>query len=142
LLFPIFHFTDGTLIYTITDYKMKNIFGEPLKSCCKKPITGFFRDGFCRTNEEDEGKHVVCVVVTTEFLQYSKSRGNDLTTPRPEYGFPGLQPGDKWCLCALRWKEAFEAGCAPKVVLEATDESALDYVAINDLILHAEKSNA
>jgi uncharacterized protein (DUF2237 family) len=125
------------------NYKqMKNIFGEPIKSCCTKPITGFFRDGFCRTNEEDEGKHVVCVVVTAEFLHYSKSRGNDLTTPRPEYSFPGLQPGDKWCLCALRWKEAFDAGFAPKVVLEATDESALDYVDINDLILHAEKSHA
>ena len=91
---------------------------------------------------EDDGKHVVCVVVTSEFLQFSKSRGNDLTTPRPEYGFPGLQPGDQWCLCALRWKEAFKAGFAPKVVLEATDESALEYVDINDLILHAVKSHA
>lgn len=121
---------------------MKNIFGEPLKSCCTNPITGFYRDGFCRTNEEDEGKHVVCVIVTSEFLQYSKSKGNDLTTPWPEYNFPGLQPGDKWCLCALRWKEAFEAGFAPKVVLEATDERALEYIDINDLINHAEKSNA
>ena len=121
---------------------MKNIFGEPLKSCCTKPITGFYRDGFCRTDEEDVGKHVVCVVVTSEFLYYSKSKGNDLTTPRPEYGFPGLQPGDQWCLCALRWKEAFEAGFAPKVVLESTDESALDYVDISDLILHAVKTHA
>lgn len=121
---------------------MKNIFGEPLKSCCTNPITGFYRDGFCRTDEEDVGEHVVCVVVTAEFLHYSKSRGNDLTTPRPLYGFPGLQPGDQWCLCALRWKEAFEDGFAPKVVLESTDESALDYVAINDLILHAVKSHA
>ena len=102
-------------------------------------MTGFYRDGFCRTDEKDIGKHVVCVVVTAQFLHYSKSMGNDLTTPRPEYGFAGLQPGDQWCLCALRWKEAFEAGFAPKVVLEATDERALDYVSINDLILHAVK---
>ncbi len=120
---------------------MKNIFGEPLKSCCTKPLTGFYRDGFCRTNNEDNGKHVVCAIVTAEFLHYSKNQGNDLTTPRPEYHFPGLNPGDKWCLCALRWKEAFEAGCAPKVVVEATDERALDYIAINDLIIHAEKTN-
>jgi uncharacterized protein (DUF2237 family) len=120
---------------------MKNIFGENLKCCCKKPLTGFYRDGFCRTNAEDNGKHVVCAIVTAEFLQFSKSRGNDLSTPRPEYSFPGLQPGDKWCLCALRWKEAFEAGFAPKVVLEATDERALNYIAINDLIIHAEKTN-
>jgi uncharacterized protein len=120
---------------------MKNIFGEPLKLCCTKPLTGFYRDGFCRTNKEDNGKHVVCSLVTVEFLQYSKSKGNDLITPRPEYGFTGLKPGDKWCLCALRWKEAFEAGCAPKVVLEATDERALEYIDINNLISHAEKTN-
>ena len=116
---------------------MKNIFGEPLKSCCTKPLTGFYRDGFCRTNNEDNGKHVVCAIVTAEFLHYSKNQGNDLTTPRPEYRFLGLNPGDKWCLCALRWKESFEAGCAPKVVLEATDERALEYIDINDLIIHA-----
>lgn len=120
---------------------MKNIFGEPLKSCCTNPLTGFYRDGFCRTNKEDEGKHLVCGIVTSEFLLYSKSRGNDLITPRPEYSFPGLQPGDKWCLCALRWKEAFEAGCAPKVVLESTDERALEYIGIKDLISHAEINN-
>ncbi|MBC6993578.1 DUF2237 domain-containing protein [Neolewinella lacunae] len=118
---------------------MKNIFGETLKPCCTNPLTGFYRDGFCRTNQEDNEKHVVCAVVTEEFLNYSKSKGNDLITPRPEYAFPGLQPGDKWCLCALRWKEAFEAGVAPKVVLEATDERALAYIDINDLISHAEK---
>jgi uncharacterized protein len=120
---------------------MKNIFGESLIPCCTKPVTGFYRDGFCRTNEEDNGKHVVCAIVTAEFLQFSKNQGNDLSTPRPEYLFPGLIPGDKWCLCALRWQEAFEAGCAPKVLLEATDERALEYIDINNLISHAEKSN-
>jgi uncharacterized protein (DUF2237 family) len=120
---------------------MKNIFGETLQSCCTKPLTGFYRDGFCRTDEEDSGRHVVCAIVTAEFLQFSKSKGNDLSTPRPEYSFPGLQPGDKWCLCALRWKEAFDAGCAPKVFLEATNEKALEYIDINDLVLHAEKTN-
>jgi uncharacterized protein len=120
---------------------MKNIFGEPLKSCCTKPLTGFYRDGFCRTNIEDNGKHVVCAIVTAEFLEYSKRQGNDLITPRPEYDFPGLNPGDKWCLCALRWKEAFEAGCAPNVVLEATDERALEFIKIDNLISKAEKKN-
>jgi len=119
---------------------MKNIFGESLKPCCTNPKTGFYRDGFCRTNQEDNGKHVVCAIVREEFLQFSLRQGNDLITPRPAYHFPGLRPGDKWCLCALRWKEAFEAGCAPKVVLEATDERALEYIDINDLILHAEKN--
>jgi hypothetical protein len=119
---------------------MKNIFGESLKPCCTNPKTGFYRDGFCRTNQEDNGKHVVCAIVTEEFLQFSLRQGNDLITPRPAYHFPGLRPGDKWCLCALRWKEAFEAGCAPKVVLKATDERALKYIDINDLILHAEKN--
>jgi uncharacterized protein len=119
---------------------MKNIFGEPLECCCTNPMTGFYRDGFCRTNQEDNGKHVVCAIVTAEFLEFSRRQGNDLSTPRPEYLFPGLQPGDKWCLCALRWKEAFEAGCAPKVVLEATDERALEYIDINDLIALAVKN--
>lgn len=120
---------------------MKNIFGEPLKSCCTNPLTGFYRDGFCRTNKFDNGKHVVCAIVTEEFLNYSKSQGNDLIRPRPEYNFPGLKPGDQWCLCALRWKEAFEAGCAPKVLLEATAEEALEYIDINNLITHAQKSH-
>jgi len=120
---------------------MKNIFGEPLESCCTNPMTGFYRDGFCRTNHEDNGKHVVCAIVTAEFLEFSSRQGNDLSTPRPEYLFAGLKPGDKWCLCALRWKEAFEAGFAPKVVLEATDERALEYIDINNLILHAVKNS-
>ena len=117
----------------------KNIFGEPLKSCCKNPLTGYFRDGYCKTNKSDYGSHTVCVEITNEFLIFSKSRGNDLITPNPIYNFPGLKAGDKWCLCALRWQEAFESGCAPKVELEATDEKALKYIKINDLIMHAIK---
>ncbi|MFZ4543283.1 MAG: DUF2237 family protein [Saprospiraceae bacterium] len=120
---------------------MKNIFGEPLKSCCANPLTGYYRDGYCRTDKSDSGSHTVCAIVTEEFLNYSKNKGNDLITPRPEYQFPGLKPGDKWCLCALRWHEAFEAGCAPKVDLEATDEKALEYININDLIAHAYKQS-
>ncbi|MFW6348006.1 MAG: DUF2237 family protein [Cyclonatronaceae bacterium] len=116
---------------------MKNVFGKPLQSCCMNPVTGFFRDGFCRTDAQDHGRHVVCAIVTQEFLEYSKSQGNDLMTPRPMLGFDGLKPGDKWCLCALRWKEALEAGCAPKVVLEATEAKALDFVDIDDLKNHA-----
>lgn len=119
----------------------KNIFGEPLKSCCTSPITGYFRDGFCRTDKSDFGSHTVCVVVTEEFLEFSKQKGNDLITPNPSYRFPGLKPGDMWCLCALRWQEAFEAGFAPKVELEATDEKALRYIKIEDLISCAVKKN-
>ena len=112
----------------------KNIFGEPLKSCCTSPVTGYFRDGFCRTDKSDLGSHTVCVVVTEDFLEFSKRKGNDLITPNPVYSFPGLREGDKWCLCALRWKEAYEAGCAPKVELESTDEKALRFIKIEDLI--------
>lgn len=118
---------------------MTNIFGEPLIPCCVSPMTGYFRDGFCRTDASDQGSHTVCAIVTEEFLSFSKSRGNDLSTPRPEYRFPGLVPGDKWCLCALRWKEAFEAGAAPRLILEATNEKTLEYIDINDLIAHAER---
>ncbi|MCH8545181.1 MAG: DUF2237 domain-containing protein [Cryomorphaceae bacterium] len=118
---------------------MPNIFGEPLISCCNDPLTGYFRDGYCKTDASDRGSHTVCAVMTEEFLTFSRSRGNDLITPRPEFQFPGLKPGDKWCLCALRWKEALEAGVAPLVVLEATNEKTLEYVNINDLIAHAAK---
>lgn len=118
---------------------MKNIFGEPLQPCCNNPLTGYFRDGLCRTDTFDQGSHTVCAIVTEEFLIHSKNRGNDLITPRPEYQFPGLKPGDKWCLCALRWKEAFEAGVAPKVVLEATNEKTLEYINIKNLIANADK---
>lgn len=118
---------------------MKNVFGEKLKSCCNNPMTGFFRDGFCRTGESDYGKHTVCAIMDNEFLKFSKKRGNDLSTPQKKYMFQGLQNGDKWCLCVLRWKEAYEAGYAPKVDLESTNEKALNYVSINDLIKHAYK---
>ena len=114
-------------------YEMdKNIFGEPLKSCCNKPLTGYFRDGYCRTDKSDYGSHTICVIVTKEFLEFSKRNGNDLITPQPKYLFPGLKAGDKWCLCASRWQEALEAGCAPKVELEATDEKALQIIKMKD----------
>lgn len=116
---------------------MKNVFGETLQPCCTSPLTGYYRDGLCRTDEFDQGKHTVCAIMTAEFLGFSKSRGNDLSTPIPAYQFPGLKPGDKWCLCALRWKEAFDAGMPPLVILEATNEKTLEYVPLNDLIKHA-----
>ena len=115
----------------------RNVLGQPLVACSLRPLTGFFRDGCCSTGPSDAGRHVVCAVVTTAFLAFSKARGNDLSTPRPEYRFPGLQPGDRWCLCALRWKEAFDAGQAPMVILEATHEAALRYVTLDDLLRHA-----
>ena len=113
--------------------KPKNVLGTELKICCTEPMTGFYRDGYCRTGPEDAGRHTVCIVATDEFLAYSKSAGNDLSTPRPEYAFPGLVEGDRWCLVALRWKQAFEAGMAPRVVLEATHESVLDIVGLDIL---------
>ena len=112
----------------MTIEKPKNILGSDLKSCCNDPVTGFFRDGYCNTHQVDRGTHVVCAVVTDEFLAFSKSRGNDLITPRPEYQFPGLKAGDGWCLCALRWKEAYEAGVAPPIKPEATHEKALELI--------------
>jgi uncharacterized protein (DUF2237 family) len=114
-----------------------NVLGEPVKPCSEAPMTGFFRDGCCNTGAEDVGLHVVCVVTTAEFLAFSKSRGNDLSTPIPEYGFPGLKPGDRWCLCAARWQEALEAGVAPRVVLAATHAAALQVVSLDDLKRHA-----
>ncbi len=119
---------------------MKNIFGEPLKSCCQSPITGYYRDGYCRSDQSDLGRHVVCAIVTKEFLNFSKERGNDLSTPQKQYLFPGLKEGDRWCLCVLRWKEAFDAGYAPMVDLEATNEITLKYVKIEDLIKHSYNS--
>ena len=114
-----------------------NIFGEPLQMCSLQPKTGFYRDGCCETGPEDTGRHVVCAVMTEAFLAFSASMGNDLSTPRPEYSFPGLQPGDRWCLCALRWKEAYDAGVAPLVVLESTHEAALHYAGMDALVKHA-----
>jgi uncharacterized protein (DUF2237 family) len=115
----------------------RNVFGGTLENCSIKPMTGFFRDGCCNTSAEDAGSHTVCVVMTDEFLSFSKSRGNDLSTPAPEYGFPGLKEGDRWCLCAPRWQEAFKAGQAPRVVLRATHEGALAYCTLADLKRHA-----
>lgn len=115
----------------------KNVLGEPLQPCSMDPLTGFYRDGCCNTGPHDIGRHVVCTRVNAAFLEFSKSRGNDLSTPRPEHGFPGLRPGDRWCLCAARWKEALEAGCAPQVVLTATHEAALQTVRLDDLKRHA-----
>jgi hypothetical protein len=109
------------------------VLGEPLEICSIKPPTGFYRDGCCNTGREDIGSHTVCAVMTDAFLAFSKSRGNDLSTPIPEFGFAGLKAGDRWCLCAQRWQEAFEANQAPRVVLRATHEAALNYCALVDL---------
>jgi uncharacterized protein (DUF2237 family) len=114
-----------------------NVFGEPIEVCSLNPITGFFRSGCCETAREDVGVHTVCVEVTGEFLAFSKARGNDLSTPRPEFGFRGLNPGDRWCLCAARWQEAFAAGVAPRVVLAATHEATLKIAKLADLKRHA-----
>ena len=114
-----------------------NVFGNPLKICCQSPMTGFYRDGFCKTDSEDLGTHILCAVMTDDFLQFSKSKGNDLITARPEYRFPGLKAGDCWCLCITRWKEAYQAGVAPLVNLEATHELALAYVPLNILQKYA-----
>jgi len=113
-----------------------NVLGEELKGCCHDPMTGFYRDGYCRTGPGDQGLHTVCVVVTADFLEFSAARGNDLITPYPEMDFPGLKPGDKWCLCVERWSEALAAGVAPPVVIEATQISALEFVALEDLQAH------
>ncbi len=115
----------------------KNILGTPLEPCCSDPMTGFYRDGLCRTGPGDVGIHTVCVEVTDEFLAFSKSRGNDLSTPAPRHDFPGLKAGDRWCLCAPRWKEALEAGQAPRVILAATHISTLEFVDLEDLKAHA-----
>ena len=111
----------------------RNVLGDRLDVCSMEPKTGFFRDGCCNTNGGDVGSHTVCAVMTAEFLEFSKSRGNDLSTPMPQLGFPGLRPGDRWCLCAPRWLEAREAGYAPRVVLRATHEGALDHCSLADL---------
>lgn len=115
----------------------KNVLGKPLMSCCTDPMTGFYRTGACSVGPDDLGVHAVCCEMTSDFLQFSKEAGNDLSTPRSEYGFPGLKPGDYWCLCAARWQEAYEAGCAPLVKLEATQEKALAYISLDSLKSHA-----
>jgi hypothetical protein len=115
----------------------RNVLGGTLDICSTQPMTGFFRNGCCDTSAEDVGSHTVCAVMTREFLAFSRSAGNDLSTPRPEFGFAGLKPGDRWCLCAPRWQEALDAGSAPRVVLRATHEGALDYCGLDDLKRHA-----
>jgi uncharacterized protein (DUF2237 family) len=116
--------------------KAQNVVGTELELCGREPLTGFFRDGHCATGPQDVGTHTVCAVVTEEFLHYTAAQGNDLVTPRPEFRFPGLKPGDRWCLCASRWAEALEAGVAPPVVLEATHSNSLKAVALEDLLKH------
>jgi len=115
----------------------KNVLGVPLETCSLDPLTGFTREGNCKVTEEDVGVHAVCVVVSEDFLKFSKKMGNDLSTPIPMYGFKGLKPGDRWCLCASRWKEALAHGIAPPVDLMATHESALEYVGLEDLLRHS-----
>lgn len=121
---------------TITDITMNestNVFGEVLEPCSHDPLTGFFRDGCCNTSDADRGSHTVCVQLTDAFLQFSKNQGNDLITPMPEYGFPGLNAGDRWCLCAARWLEAYEHDCAPRVYLRSTHQRALEIVPLEIL---------
>jgi uncharacterized protein (DUF2237 family) len=115
----------------------RNVLGGPLATCSLEPMTGYFRDGCCHTGETDRGVHTICAIVHGAFLAYSQSIGNDLSTPRPEYRFPGLKPGDRWCLCAARWLQAFKAGVAPPVVLEATHERTLEIVPMEALLKHA-----
>lgn len=114
-----------------------NVLGRPLATCSCDPMTGWFRDGSCASDEQDQGMHVVCCELTEDFLHFSAKRGNDLMTPRPQFDFPGLKPGDHWCLCAMRWKEALEAGCAPKVRLQATAHKALRVLQLTDLQRYA-----
>ncbi|MFB2935357.1 DUF2237 family protein [Aerosakkonemataceae cyanobacterium BLCC-F154] len=111
----------------------RNVLGGDLQTCCTSPMTGFYRDGKCNTGAGDVGAHIICAQVTEEFLTFSKARGNDLSTPVPAFNFPGLKPGDRWCLCALRWKEALDAGVAPPVILSSTHASAVEYVSLNEL---------
>ncbi len=125
------------MVFSSNGKPPKNVLGEDLESCCQDPVTGFYRDGFCKTGLEDSGRHVICAEMTDDFLRYTFTRGNDLMTPRPEYQFPGLRAGDRWCLCALRWREALEAGKAPPVILASTHERALEYVSMEDLQAHA-----
>jgi len=117
----------------MSDELQKNVFGEPVTPCSEAPVTGFYRNGCCDTGPEDHGSHTICAVMTDEFLSFTESVGNDLSTPIPSYGFPGLKSGDRWCLCAARWKQALEAGAAPRVVLSATNEAALRIVSLEDL---------
>lgn len=115
----------------------KNVIDGNLEVCCTSPMSGFYRDGFCRTGGQDFGSHVICAEVTSEFLEFTKSKGNDLSTPVPDFNFPGLKPGDRWCLCASRWQEALDAGVAPPVILSATHARALEVVSLDELKKYA-----
>lgn len=117
--------------------RQRNVLGTPLQLCCKTPVTGFYRTGFCETGPQDAGAHLICTIVTNAFLEFSKKQGNDLTSPLPQYGFKGLKEGDKWCLCASRWTEALENGCAPFIVLESTHEDMLQYANLEILKKYA-----
>lgn len=123
----------STLMTQSTPRQPKNVLGEELMACGTEPVTGFYRDGCCKTGPGDTGLHTVCAEMNEEFLEFSRSRGNDLTTPIPEFAFPGLKPGDRWCLCAARWKEAYDAGMAPRVVLHATHISTLEFASLEEL---------
>lgn len=124
---------------TTVKEKATNVLGTALASCCTEPMTGYYRDGFCNTGYNDRGSHTVCAIMTQEFLDYTKSCGNDLCTPLPQYGFPGLKAGDKWCLCVSRWKQAYWEGKAPLVVLESTHQKALEIVTLEQLQEHEVK---
>ena len=128
----------------VEDYRpepARNVLGEPMGMCCEKPLTGFYRNGRCDTGPDDLGVHTVCIRATTEFLEYSSSVGNDLSTPMTEYGFPGLQEGDRWCLCLARWKQAYDAGKAPQIYLASTHEASLELVPLDILQEHAADVN-
>ena len=120
-------------------FHSRNVFGEPLQTCSMNPLTGFYRNGCCDSGEDDQGDHMICAVMTENFLRFSKAKGNDLSTPMPQFNFPGLKHGDRWCLCAARWKEAYDEGMAPMVVLEATNELALEVVSMDMLLEYAYK---
>eukprot|EP00163_Fabomonas_tropica_P010634 TRINITY_DN20844_c0_g1_i1.p1 TRINITY_DN20844_c0_g1~~TRINITY_DN20844_c0_g1_i1.p1 ORF type:complete len:201 (+),score=6.84 TRINITY_DN20844_c0_g1_i1:355-957(+) len=134
---PVLSTTSATNNKTMSPPQSKNVYGGILAHCCSDPVTGFYRNGYCQTGTQDQGTHVACAQLTDAFLQFSKSRGNDLMTPRPEYSFPGLKAGDSWCLCAMRWTEALAAGVAPPLNLEATHERMLDFAPLNVLEQHA-----
>ena len=121
--------------------KPKNVLGTELIACCTSPMTGYYRDGYCRTGSQDYGSHVVCAKISSAFLEFTKSQGNDLSTPIPHYNFSGLKPGDRWCLCVSRWQEALEAGVAPKIILEATHIRALEIVSFSDLKQYQDELN-
>ncbi len=120
----------------------KNVFGEALIACSTQPMTGFYRNGCCNTGPTDAGTHTVCAIMTQEFLEYSRAQGNDLITPRPEWGFPGLKAGDKWCLCVSRWKHAYDAGVAPQIIPEASHEKTLQHISLEEFVKFAYKSPA